>query len=154
MEKGKEGFLRGLRAALSGEVPPEAVRSHLQYYDGYIRSEIEKGRTEYQVVEELGDARLIAKSIIDATPGGGQGAYEEYGGSYREQETGSRQEGQGPGFYFRRWYGKALLLAAVAMALALALMVIGGFLALIIPFIPFAILIIFVIWIFEKMSRQ
>lgn len=39
----KEEFLQGLQSALSGEVAPELVRENLQYYQEYIRTEMEKG---------------------------------------------------------------------------------------------------------------
>ena len=75
----KEEFLQGLQSALSGEVAPELVRENLQYYQEYIRTEMEKGRLEKEIMDELGSPRLIAKTIIDATPGAGEGAYKEYG---------------------------------------------------------------------------
>ena len=65
----KEDFLRGLQNALSGEVPPMVVRDNLRYYDDYIRTEIQKGRGEDQVMEELGDPRPIARTIIDRGSG-------------------------------------------------------------------------------------
>lgn len=74
----KEEFLRGLQNALSGEVPPTVVRDNLRYYDDYIRTELKNGKSETQVMEDLGDPRLIARTIIDTTPGGGEGGFEEY----------------------------------------------------------------------------
>ena len=69
----KTEFLQGLQSALSGNVPPETVRENLRYYSDYIRSEVQKGRSERDVMEELGDPRLIARTIMDATPGAGEG---------------------------------------------------------------------------------
>ena len=74
----KTEFLQGLQSALSGNVPPETVRENLRYYSDYIRSEVQKGRSERDVMEELGDPRLIARTIMDATPGAGEGMFEEY----------------------------------------------------------------------------
>lgn len=56
----REEFLRGLENALSGNVPPSVVRDNLRYYDDYIRSERQKGRSESDIMDELGDPRLIA----------------------------------------------------------------------------------------------
>jgi uncharacterized membrane protein len=39
----------------------------LRYYENYIIEESRKGRTEAQVIEDLGNPRLIAKTIIDTT---------------------------------------------------------------------------------------
>ncbi|MCD8084108.1 MAG: DUF1700 domain-containing protein, partial [Clostridiales bacterium] len=71
-------FLQGLQNALSGNVPPAVVRENLSYYSGYIRDEMQKGRSEADVMEELGDPRLIARTIMDKTPNAGDGIYEEY----------------------------------------------------------------------------
>ena len=73
----KDEFIQGLREALSGEVPPAVMRENQRYYENYIRTEMEKGRTESEIMEELGSPRLIARTIIDTTPGAGEGAYEE-----------------------------------------------------------------------------
>ena len=61
----REEFLRGLENALSGNVPPSVVRDNLRYYDDYIRSERQKGRSEADIMDELGDPRLIARTILD-----------------------------------------------------------------------------------------
>ena len=63
----KNEFIQGLEAALSGNVPPETVRENLIYYRDYIRTELEKGRTEQDIMDELGDPRLIARTIMDTT---------------------------------------------------------------------------------------
>ena len=94
----REEFLRGLENALSGNVPPSVVRDNLRYYDDYIRSERQKGRSESDIMDELGDPRLIARTILDTTPGAAEGEYEEYHpfgsfagnsgrSSFREQEN-------------------------------------------------------------------
>ena len=54
------------------------VRTISGYYDDYIRSERQKGRSESDIMDELGDPRLIARTILDTTPGAAEGEYEEY----------------------------------------------------------------------------
>ena len=39
---------------------------HQTYYEEYILTESHKGKTEAEVIAELGNPRLLAKSIIDA----------------------------------------------------------------------------------------
>ena len=58
-------FTAQLRKALSGRVNHAAVNENVTYYENYIDTEIRKGRREQEVLEELGDPRLIAKTIID-----------------------------------------------------------------------------------------
>ena len=55
-------FLSILRESLEGNMPKEDVEANLRYYRHYADQEISLD----QVCEELGDPRLIAKSLIDA----------------------------------------------------------------------------------------
>ena len=59
----REEFLKILRESLSMSLENDAINEQLDYYDRYISDEVEKGRTEKEVIEELGDPRLIAKTI-------------------------------------------------------------------------------------------
>ncbi len=63
----RESYIRELRLALQGQISQENVNEHLRYYENYIIEESRKGRTEAQVIEDLGNPRLIAKTIIDTT---------------------------------------------------------------------------------------
>ena len=56
-------FLRILRESLEMSREQDAINAQLDYYDKYISDEIKKGKTEKEVIEELGDPRLIAKTI-------------------------------------------------------------------------------------------
>ena len=56
-------FLRILKESLAMSLEQDAINDQLDYYDKYISDEISKGRTEKEVIEELGDPRLIAKTI-------------------------------------------------------------------------------------------
>jgi len=72
----RDKFLQELRIALQGRVPQKEVNEQLRYYENYIIEESRKGRTEAEVLAELGDPRLIAKTLIDTADG--------YGTEYRE----------------------------------------------------------------------
>ena len=72
----KQEFLDTLRRALTGDVPPGVVEEHIRYYDRYITEEVGKGRTEEEVIGEIGDPRLIARTIEDTTDGAGGTVYE------------------------------------------------------------------------------
>lgn len=67
---GKEEFLRLLAASLEGEISPSAVQDNVRYYRNYIEEQMRLGRDEEDVLEELGSAQLIAKTIIDSTEAG------------------------------------------------------------------------------------
>lgn len=149
-------FLQGLQKALSGQIPPTAVQENLRYYDEYIRTETGKGRTESEVMEELGDPRLIARTIVDATPGAGEGAFEEYrffgnGGGYQTYtQEDEREETAGHGSFryydLNKWYWKLLGIVLVIAVLTLVIAVVCGILTLVIPMLPAIILVMLIMW--------
>lgn len=59
----RDEFLRVLKESLSASLENDAITEQLDYYDKYISDEIDKGRSEKEVLDELGDPRLIAKTI-------------------------------------------------------------------------------------------
>ena len=59
----KQEFIEGLRRSISSINDYTFVNDTISYYENYIESQIRMGRTEMEVMEELGDPRLIAKSI-------------------------------------------------------------------------------------------
>lgn len=60
----KNEFLVELRTSLTGELPDIEVETNIRFYDDYIES---KGHdnNEESIMEQLGDPRLIAKTIIE-----------------------------------------------------------------------------------------
>ncbi len=65
----QQEFLTELRRSLSGRLPAGEVDEHVNYYADYIDMQRKKGTSEEQVIAELGDPRLIAKSILSAAAG-------------------------------------------------------------------------------------
>lgn len=60
----KNEFLELLRNTLLGQLPDLEIQSNIKYYEEYIRTEGLKA-SEEEVINQLGDPRLIAKTIID-----------------------------------------------------------------------------------------
>ena len=56
-------FTEVLRKSLSGRVDYRVVNENVAYYENYIDTEMRKGRSEEDVLGELGDPRLLAKTI-------------------------------------------------------------------------------------------
>ena len=143
------GQTDGLRIALSGEVSPAVIRDNLNYYEGYISGEIQKGRSEEDVMGELGDPRLIARTIID-TSGGGQSSYQQAGrqSGYYEEES---AEFNGNGFNMRYdkpkrpWFEKALIAVVIILAVFLVISMITGLISFLFPILV-PLLIIYIIY--------
>lgn len=60
----KEEFLIKLREALNGEIPEYEIENHISYYIDYL-SNVSDGKSVEDKLNELGDPRLIARTIID-----------------------------------------------------------------------------------------
>ncbi len=51
---------------MNGKISPASVEDNLSYYEDYINTQIRLGCSEQEVLNTLGDPRLIARSIIEA----------------------------------------------------------------------------------------
>ncbi len=147
-------FVSGLRAALTGKVPQAVVEDNVRYYQNYISQEIAAGRREQDVLEELGDPRLIARTILD-TQGDGYENGRSFGSfdEEPEREKGFRAEMNDEGgidikykqFNFNTWYGKLLVALVIILVLVLIGAIIGGILSLVLPILIPVALVIFLV---------
>lgn len=151
----KEEFLNELRIALQGEVSQNAINENIEYYNRYIMGEVRKGRTQESVMEELGNPRLIARTIIDT-----QANMENSGNMYNSDKTSYAQEeytddyGQErkKGFHgefannggwdirfgnlkLNTWYGKLIIFICVVFFIV----IFGVLLNVLFPFILFGV---------------
>ena len=88
----KQEFLDELKDRLLEEGADSLVAENLNFYGNYIDGEVRKGRTEEEVLEELGRSALIAHSILEAAgyevdgipdrPAGNNAGNQGQGGSY------------------------------------------------------------------------
>lgn len=62
----RQEFLDGLTASLSVSGSDKLIEENRVFYNEYIDTEVTKGRTEGEVIAELGEPRLIANSILQA----------------------------------------------------------------------------------------
>ncbi|MCR4590969.1 MAG: DUF1700 domain-containing protein [Lachnospiraceae bacterium] len=147
-----EIFLNELREALNGSISPSSVNDNIRYYEEYIETEKRKGRSEEEIMEELGEPRLIARTIIDTADvndkRGVNTVYEDDNGEWQRDDSGSGENVYGNRVKYTRISGaKALLVIAVILIVffaifTLALWLVGSF---ILAFWP-AILVAIVIW--------
>lgn len=69
----KTEFIEKLQRALAGGLNSSQVADNVRYYQEYIDAEVRKGHREEEVLAQLGDPRLLAKSIIEANKRAGTG---------------------------------------------------------------------------------
>lgn len=149
----KQEFLDKLRAALSGRVSAGLVEDNVAYYDEYINTQIRLGRAENMVLSDLGDPRLIAKSIITAnndgikaenysyTEKGKEHSYQTKNNYYTDTgETNMPKIVRVPGWVW---------LVLVILILGLIVSAIFSLISLLLPFVPVALVVFFFVKLYK-----
>lgn len=89
----KQEFTDGLRRALTGKISASRIEEHIRYYEDYITSEGRIKGSEKDVLDALGDPKLIAMSICAAEAAGERGGNSQTEGyGYGECGTGAEEE--------------------------------------------------------------
>ena len=138
----KELFIDSLRRALYGKIDDRTLADHMRYYENYILQEIASGRSEQEVLEELGDPRLIAKTILDTANAGS--SYKEYTVS---DDLASERESGVKIHQMQGW--KAILIIAVIVIVILLLLTFVF--RMVIALLPLLLVIGAVSWIAKKL---
>lgn len=136
----KNEFLDILRSQLSGQMPESQINTHIQYYRNYIEERMQSGNSESEVMRELGDPRLIARTLLDTETGANApysdatSAYEQDSGSERVKQKSFRLD-------FSTWYGKLLAILIAAIVLVILFVLLG----ILIPIMVVAGIIIYLV---------
>lgn len=140
-------FIQILRNQLSGQMQEGRAAAHIRYYEDYIQSQVRSGRTEEEVLAELGDPRLIAKTLIDTNTDDGTEVYDDYQESYYEgysdTESTPQPRVKTHRINFSTWYGKAFVILCAVLAVITLIAIIGTVLPF---FIVFALILYFLSW--------
>ena len=142
----KREFLDKLRKALENDLSGPVVQENVNYYSNYINEEVQKGRSEREVLDELGDPWAIAKNIVtsEEIKGNTQETYESYEPRRQQRsqsyEQGYEEESGRSGIHILgldTWWKKLLLVLAVVGIVMLVIAVVGGIISILAPiFIP------------------
>lgn len=149
-------FIEKLRAALSGKATQSAINENIRYYEEYLDTEIRKGKREEDVIRELGDPRLLAKTIIEANKQSSQSR--NYGEVYQNAEDyQSNAEYKNTHVYIRgkeyavpKW-GIILTLLLVA---AIVIGVVGTVLSILLPIVVPVVLLLAAVKIVSILIRK
>lgn len=154
----KKEFLDILYNQLSGQMPEGSVAAHVQYYRNYIEDEQQKGRTETDILNDLGDPRLIARTLLDTEVGAGNpqngstysAIYNEADSDYNEYDSSDSARGHVKKHSFKldlsTWYGKVAVILIAAVVLLLLVTILG----ILIPVVIVAGVIMYIISQFRK----
>lgn len=163
----KEEFLNGLRTALAGEIPDSEVYNNIRFYEDYIRDKSISER-EDDVVSQLGDPRLIAKTIIEAYQISHGPLYNNARSNrvYQDADTSdwdssdgrnntyqdyeNNRNGSGSNYTFHvggklTWYQKVVLISILILIFVI-LIIVGGFIVKIFFTVGVPILLIYLVY--------
>ena len=141
----KQEYLAALREALSEELSGAQVSDQINYYRQYIEEQIASGRSEADVLEELGDARIIAHNIIDGA--------EEERDTYRRTTVTYTSDSDGQDAE-PTWKTKMKVYGTIALVLVVLFMIIALVTKLIIWLLPSIIVIACILWIINRLSGR
>ncbi|MCI8430173.1 MAG: DUF1700 domain-containing protein [Lachnospiraceae bacterium] len=134
-------FTDELGRALRGKISDAELTGHIRYYEDYIAQEMASGRGEEEILAELGDPRLIARTIVDTA--GGRTSHTEYTVSEDGyEETRSEQRV----YNLNGWRGK-LFVCGLLVVLFLIFVVVFHIVAALLPIL---IVLGLVGWLFRR----
>ena len=138
----KQEFLEKLRQALTGRVASSVVAENIKYYEDYINVEVRKGRSEEEVLNQLGDPRLIARTIVE-TSEGSRSAEGERGSldSHHTHSAGGNADPLGRGIRIPGWMVLILLLVIVMVVLSFVFSVVTALLPILLPILGVVFLV-------------
>ncbi|MDD7402679.1 MAG: hypothetical protein SO170_01545 [Butyribacter sp.] len=144
----RKEFFAILRQNLEGCIPKEEVESNIAFYRNYFA---ESEKSDKEIIQELGDPRLIAKTIIDAykaSKGPMADYYTEQAQREFRQENAGYEEGEGESS--SKWYDKLLFVVLIAAVLILLAKILGFVVVYILPIVLLVVVIKILIDYFNR----
>ncbi len=112
-------FIEQMRRSLASIDDYVFVNDTIAYYENYIESQVRMGKSEEQVMQELGDPRLIAKSILASHMAENEttedGAYYKHGDNTADKEVRTVFNINGKLLRMPSWLFKILSVLAVVV---------------------------------------
>lgn len=147
-------FIRLLKETLDGQVPPSVIRENIRYYEEYISEQKSNGRSAAEVLEELGDPRLIARTIVEAS-GADEDPWRQpepetvYEDSPFDRDPYVRPETRTHVFDLSKWYWKLAIGAGICLVLFSIVSLFAGLLSAFWPLI----VVLVIIGVFKNLRR-
>ncbi len=135
-------FIDRLRTALSGKISPNLVQENVNYYEEYINTQIRMGHNEQEVLEALGDPRLIAKTIIETSGQDGAESYSANG--YQNtgyQNTGNVYRENNKTFQIPGWLWAIIVIVVIVLIFSIVFSVLSFLAPILIPILVVVFLV-------------
>ena len=152
----KKFFLDNLQRALASGVSSSQVAENMRYYQDYIESEIRKGRSEQEVLDQLGDPRLLAKSIIEANKraGANYGSNREYDEEVAQEVDTEPNDGFDENHKPRSLVLPGWLIMVIVTVLIIVVIGIAtSLISILSPFIIVVLVILLIVKLFQKNTK-
>lgn len=150
----KREFLNTLRSQLQGELSAAQIDGHVHYYEEYINEEMASGKTESEVMEELGSPVFIAKTLLSTSDGSMQQDTDTYYGSrqddYQDQENSSYFGRKVHTWNISPFVAKWVIPIVLVLILVLVLSLLGTVAMIVARFFVPILLVVLVIAIFKS----
>ena len=148
-------FIEKLQRALAGGLNSSQVADNVRYYQEYIDTEVRKGRREEEVLAQLGDPRLLAKSIIEANKRAGTnyGSNREYDEEVAENWQSFNAEDEKPHVKNVMLPGWLIMLIATVIVIVVIGLV-TSLLYLFGPIIIGVLIVVLIVKIIQSNSRR
>ena len=137
----RQEFLDQLRRALGSRVGSDVVNENVSYYEEYIAAQMRTGRTEEDVLNELGDPRLLARSIEEAKKRSGYTITGDVGEEYEEETRPLYKNYNLPGW---------MVLIGLILVVLLVLGIVFSILRVLLPVIIPVALVMFLIRVLNR----
>ena len=138
----KQQFLDDLRRCLKGKIDDRELESNISYYSSYIDSQMAEGRTEREVLDELGSPRLIAKTIIQTY----QMKDDPIRRQFRNRTYTETDEEEG----FMEKLRKILILVCVVLVVLVVISVLFKVISFLIPLIAIILVVVLIMRMLDK----
>lgn len=143
----KQEFLDILRSSLSDNIPDKSIQPHIDFYKDYIENEVRTGKTEDEVIDSIGNPRLIAKTIINTN----ENDVKNNDYSYQDSRDGQDYTSDNKKIYNRGRFGSLIGLIFIVIFILLLFSIMGGIFFLIIRFAMPIILVMLIYTVFRKL---
>lgn len=142
-------FIEGLREALQGKLDSTQIQEQVNYYYGYIEEELRKGKSEEEILGELGDPWIVAKNLEEAF---GQESHsnESYVDIDTKTQKDNSQQGRAYAFTSNSSMGCWLFGVVLLICIFIVLYVVSGIFKLLSPILIPVLLALFIIRLFKK----
>ncbi len=142
-----QDFLEELKDALDGEIPPTQIEVNLKYYRDYVKQREQQGKTEEEILNELGEPRLIARTIID-TSHLNKNTEKKYNTTYQKKDSYTDTENPDLSsnvYHMPLWLFKVIAIIVILLIISI-LFWIGGMAVKLILKIGIPLLIIYLLY--------